>query len=779
MLAGDDAALGGQSARIVNGDETLGFAWGDRAEDVARTFSALAAQDREIRALGRESLEKYREITMLYSLAEKIIGAPDPTRIANIVCEEALRFLRCDSAALLLLSPETGRLEIIANQGAPLHTRATRDLGDDVIAEVVTSGIGQIVNELHKSERYLAAENALSSVVLCPLRTNEKTFGVIIVGNETTRHFNAGDLQVLNAIAAHAAAAIEVDRLNRDLAETARKPADLIYGVNEIPPIGTSIVLAAQHAFVALISMTYPVIIVLESGGTRQMAAAMVSMTLIGMAIGTVIQSLRNVPFGSGYFAPHVPSSIYVFPAIQAMRGGGTGLLSGMIITSGLFSVLFSRILKRYRWLFPPEVSGVVVLMVGLSLVPLAIPRFLGLSELDRTTSGSEIFVATLTLGTIMLCTVIPHSRVRLYSTAIGFAVGYAASGWVGLFDPATLWAVNDLPVIGLHSVPYEIPTFDLAILIPFVVAALASNIKDAGLLISSQKTNDANWTRTDTRSLSAGVVGTGISNLASGAIGGTGTTISAGNVSLGSATGATSRRIGLYVAALFFAMALMPRLSATLALIPAPVLGAGLVFLASHLVSSGLALISARMLDARRNFVVGIPLLSGAGLIARPDLIEGAPQWIVVVASSPLALATLLALALNIVLNAGVANHASTGLKLDETLAEYVTRFVSRQGASWGARGEVMRRAAPAITDWCEELRQTLGSHNAALELQFDDFRLSATIRDPDQQDVAGSVDHDALLGAIDRAARNISRRYGCGVRLNTVREIVFDFEH
>ncbi|MCV2865146.1 hypothetical protein [Defluviimonas sp. WL0075] len=56
--------------------------------------------------------------------------------------------------------------------------------------------------------------------------------------------------------------------------------------------------------------------------------------------------------------------------------------------------------------------------------------------------------------------------------------------------------------------------------------------------------------------------------------------------------------------------------------------------------------------------------------------------------------LATLLALALNIILKAGVANHASTGLKIDETLNEYVTRCVSRQGASWGARGDRPGRA-------------------------------------------------------------------------------------
>lgn len=778
VLAGDAEAMSNGSTRIALGGETLGFAWGDRSEDVARVFGALAAQDREIRALGKESLEKYREITMLYSLAEKIIGAPDQTRIANIVCAEALRFLRCDCAALLLLNPETQRFEILANTGKPFHGRAIRDIGDDMIADVLASGQGEIVNDVHADPRRLDADSALSSVILTPLKTNERSFGVLVVGSETSRHFNASDLQVLNAIAVHAAAAIEVERLNRDLAETARKPPDLIYAANEVPPPGASFVLATQHAFVALLALTYPVIIVLESGGDRMVAASMLSMTLIGMAIGTILQSLSGSPAGSGFFAPHVPSSIYVVPGIQAMRLGGTGLLAGMIMSSGVFSILFSRILRRFRWLFPPELSGMIVLMLGLSLVPIAAPRFFGLSETDNVVTGGELFASVLTFGTIVLFTVVSDGRLRLYSTAIGFGFGYAASAWLGLFDSQAMADLQDLPLVGLQMMAWEFPRFDLNLLIAFLVAALASNIKDAGLLISVQKTNDANWTRTDTRSLAGGIVGTGISNIASGALGGSATTISAGNVSLASASGATSRRLGLYVAGFFLVMALVPKLTGMLAVIPLPVLGAGLLYLASHLISIGFSLLSSRMLDARRNFVVGVPLLAGVGLIARPDIVDNAPDWVLIIASSPLALATILALLLNILLNAGVANQASTGLRLDETLSEFVTKFVSRQGASWGARGEVVRRAAPAITEWCEELHQTLGTDRAELKLQFDDFRLVATVRDLKQHDGTGSGAED-LSSAIDRAARNLARRYGCGVRLNTVREIVIDFEH
>lgn len=778
VLAGDAAAKSGPSTPIILSDQTLGFAFGDRCEDLARAFSALAAQDREIRALGQESLEKYREITMLYALAEKIIAAPDPNRIAAIVCEEALRFLRCDVAVLLLLNAETQRLEIVANHGKPFHGRATRDIGTDVVAAVLSTGAGEIVNDLTRDDRGLHADSAPVSVVLAPLKTNENTFGVIVVGSDEDRHFNAGDLQVMNAIAAHAAGAIEVNRLNRDLAETVRKPPDLIYGVNDVPPLGIAVLLASQHAFLAVISLAFPVIITLEAGGDRLTAASVVSMSLIAMAIGTLLQTFRGSAAGSGYFAPYVCSGIYVVPAIQAVRTGGLGLLLGMTVFSGLVSLGFSRVLRRFRWLFPPEVSGVVVLMVGLSLVPIALPRFVGLGDGDAVSEPGEWLVGFVTLGTIMVLTVLPFGRIRLFATAVGFACGYALATWLGLNDAVGHHDIQGLPMVGLHAYEVHRLSFDAGLILPFLAATIASNISDAGLLISSQKTNDSSWTRTDTRSLGGGVVATGLANISSGLLGGVGTNISGGNISLASATGSTSRSIGVVLAGIFLVMAFTPRLTAMLAFVPSPVLGAGLLYLSSNLISSGISLIASRMLDARRNFVVGVPLIAGVGMIALPGLFSSAPGWVTILSSSPLALSTLLALALNIVLNAGVANHASTRLRIDDTLNEFVNRFVSRQGASWGARGEVVRRAAPAITEWCEELRQTLGSDAAALNLQFDDFRLTATIRDlDDARDM--SRDTSERTVAIDRAARNISRRYGCNVRLNTVREIVFDFEH
>ena len=131
-------------------------------------------------------------------------------------------------------------------------------------------------------------------------------------------------------------------------------------------------------------------------------------------------------------------------------------------------------------------------------------------------------------------------------STAIGFLFGYLMAAWLGLFDGALLENVRHVPLLGFQSLEFHTLSFDMALVLPFVAATIASNLCDGGLIISSQKANDSSWIQTDTGSLGGGIVASGIANISSGLLGGGGTNVSGGNISLASATGSTSRRIGI-----------------------------------------------------------------------------------------------------------------------------------------------------------------------------------------------------------------------------------------
>jgi NCS2 family nucleobase:cation symporter-2 len=312
---------------------------------------------------------------------------------------------------------------------------------------------------------------------------------------------------------------------------------------------------------------------------------------------------------------------------------------------------------------------------------------------------------------------------------------------------------------------------------LPFLAAALASSIKDAGLVISAQKTNDVGWKRPDTRSVSGGIVAGGIGNIASGLLGGVGVGISAGGVGLAAATGATARFVGLVTAALFLALAFMPKVTAAVALMPSPVMGAGLLYVACHLVTSGAELIASRMLDARRTYVIGLSLLAGVGVVAMPELFQTTPEWSRSFLGSPLAISTLLAVGLNLVLSVGISSRAQVAIGIDGRVYDSISSFFERQGAAWGARGDVIRRAAPAVTEWCEEIAQTEGVSDVAVDLQFDEYRLAATVRATQRRRLEAAADDRAL--PLDRIASHLARRYDCKVRSVNGCDVVFDFEH
>ena len=778
-LVGDRNAVSGTPQPIQYADYLVGLVYGPNRVSVARLLEVLVGHQNKERPQGQESFDRHREVGMLYSVSERIIGTTDPVAIARLLCEEAERYLGCDSAAVLMLNPETNRLEIVATRGLPFHDRATLEVEDDIVAGVLRSGQGEIIADVKADPRALAASNRLRSIVLSPLKSHDRVLGVLVAGTEAPGDFADGELQALNAIAAHAASAIEALHLGRDLKSQSHKPVNLIYGVDERPPLGVGLLLGFQHVLIAVMSLAYPVLVTLEAGGSRMTAASVVSMSLIGMAIATGLQVLARGPVGSGFLAPYITSAIYLGPSLAAARIGGLKLVFGMTIFAGLVVFALSQLMPRFRKLFPPEVSGVVVLMVGLSIVPVALPRFLGVGEGDSIAQPESWSIGAITLGAIVLLSLLPMKWARLYATAVGIGLGYGAAVFLGMFDAKAAAQVSALPVFGTHAWPVGGLSIEWSLIVPFVAAALASSIKEAGLVISCQKTNDTEWKRPRMRSVSGGLVASGVGNIASGALGGVGVGISAGNVGLATATGATSRITGLVVASMFAALAFMPKLTALLALIPSPVMGAGLLYVACHLVSSGAELLTSRMLDTRRNYVVGLSLIAGIGMMVAPRLFAGAPDWAQAVLSSPLAFSTMLAFGLNLALNVGVSRRGKIDVDIDAGMSEALSRFFDREGASWGARRDVIRRAAPAVIEWCEELREIGGVTKASVAVEFDEFRLVVLVRGQGRSGTGAAVRSGDASVTLDHVARTIASRYECKAKLVNGGSASFDFQH
>ena len=253
-----------------------------------------------------------------------------------------------------------------------------------------------------------------------------------------------------------------------------------------------------------------------------------------------------------------------------------------MTLLAGAFEAAFSRVVRYLRVLFPAEVTGLIVAMVGITVIRLAVANFLGLGGDDTVSQPKEILVAAFTLATMIGLNIWSKGKLRLFCILIGMAAGYVASYATGILLDSALANVASTSLMAFPLTGHPGWAFDPHLIIPFVVAMLCSSLKSVGDLTTCQKINDAEWKRPNMRNISKGILADSVGCLTAGLLGGVGQSTSSSNIGLSIATGATSRVIAYAVGGLLIFLAFCPKLASVFAIMPAPVMGAT-QFLGNH----------------------------------------------------------------------------------------------------------------------------------------------------------------------------------------------------
>jgi xanthine permease XanP len=223
------------------------------------------------------------------------------------------------------------------------------------------------------------------------------------------------------------------------------------------------------------------------------------------------------------------------------------------------------------------------------------------------------------------------------------------------------------------------------------------------------------------------------IGTTVAGLFGGIGQSTFSSNVGLSIATGATSRHIALPCGVILILSAFIPGLAAVFTIMPPPVMGAILVYVACFMILGGIQVITSRMIDARRTFVVGIPLIFGLSVAMVPGLYAKVPEALAPMFGSSLSLTTILVIVLNLLLRIGVKTRAQLLLTSCDNASDKMFAFMENQGALWGARKEVIVRATSAMNEFVEAAR-TLGLTQGKIRViaSFDEFNLDVEFRYP-----------------------------------------------
>ena len=440
----------------------------------------------------------------------------------------------------------------------------------------------------------------------------------------------------------------------------AKKPAGLIYGVDDRPPPSALALLAVQHIFLMSSTLVLPIVLVTEIGGNFAEVTAVVALTMIACGIGTILQAMRWRGIGSGFLCPNLCGPNFFAASVGAAWLGGLPLMRGMTIVAGLVELVFARLVHRLAFLFPTEITGLVVFMVGISLVPVGTSKFLHIDYSGEPIQVTSLLAAGATLLVMIGLNVWGGAKLRLYGVLIGMALGYSLSAFAGLLPADTLVRVGEAPWVGVPMLDHMFDvTFRWSLVPAFVIVSICGALKSFGNLVMCEKVNDDDWKEPDIDRIGDGLVADGICVTLSGVLGGVASDTSSSNVSLSSASGATSRYIGYAAGGLFILLGFSPKLSASLSIMPAPVQGAIVVFVTCFMVMSGLQIILTSKPDTRKTFIIGAALVFGLSLDIVPDLYAQLPSWLRPLLDSSLTLATVVAVALNQLLRLGAAKPA------------------------------------------------------------------------------------------------------------------------
>ena len=499
-----------------------------------------------------------------------------------------------------------------------------------------------------------------------------------------------------------------------------KKPPNLLFGVDERPPRAVTLLNGVQHAAVIGINLLYPVLVFRIAGATTETITALLEMGWCILALATFLQVLPKGPVGCGYMCPATFTATYFGPSVLAAKSGGLALVFGMTIFAGALEAALARALHRLRAFVPAELSGLVILLIGMSVGLIAVRTFLG--DGSGAPSVREWIVAAITLAITLGVNIWGGGTARMLCALIGMACGYLAAWWLGVLSAADLRPVEEAAWIALPYPRHVSWSFD---------PGLAAAMKALGTITVCQRTNDADWVRPDGERNARGVLADGLGSVLSGLLGGLGINTSTPSVGLASATGVASRTVAYAVGAIFLALALTPKLAAMLAVMPRAVMVAALLFAACFIVINGLQIITSRLLDARRTLVIGLGFIAGAAVEAIPVIAASATGGMRSIIGSSLVFGTLVAFLLNMVFRLGVRRTVSITIDPAGHDPARIDEFLRKQGGIWGARPDVVGRAIFGVNQLIEAVLEH-GRPPGALELQaaFDEFNLDVRLR-------------------------------------------------
>ena len=415
----------------------------------------------------------------------------------------------------------------------------------------------------------------------------------------------------------------------------------LIYGLNDRPPFREAFFAALQHLLAIFVAIITPPLII--SGALKldtETTGYLVSMALIASGIATFVQCRRFGFIGTGLLCIQGTSFSFIGPIIAAGTTGGLALVFGSCMAAASVEMIISRLLKYTRKIITPLVSGIVVTLIGMSLIKVGITACGGgaAAQADGT-FGSLRYVglAALVLVLILIFNRSSNRYLRMSSIVIGLATGYVVAWLMGMIDFGLVQSFGGVTVphpfrfgldISLSSV--------LALALIFVITAIeAYGDITANSMISGEPVEGEVFIRRASgvegevfiRRASGGIFADGFNSMISGMLCAFPNSVFAQNNGMIQLTGVASRYVGYYIAGMLVVLGLFPAVGLVFSLMPEPVLGGATLLMFGTVAAAGIRIIAAQEMNRKATLVIAVSFSLGLSVELVPEILCQLPE--------------------------------------------------------------------------------------------------------------------------------------------------------
>ena len=420
---------------------------------------------------------------------------------------------------------------------------------------------------------------------------------------------------------------------------------------NITPPMGQAAPLGLQHVLAMFASNVTPSIIVagaagLQFGGAEQVYLIQMAMLFAGIA--TLFQTVGFGPVGARL--PIMQGTSFAFvgvlAGIAATQGLGVALTSCII--GGLIHFALGSVIANIRYLFPPLVTGLVILAIGLYLVPVGIKYAAGGAadfQMAAESFGS-LMHWTVALTVIVVALGFKFMTKGILSNAailLGLIAGYLVAFMFGMVNFAAVGKASW--VTGLQTLPYGFE-FNLGAVIGVTIVSIVSAVETIGDTSATAKAG-AGREATD-EEISGATYADGLGTAVAGVFGGLPNTSFSQNVGIVGMTGIMSRHVVTIAGAIMVMCGLIPKIGAIIASMPLPVLGGGVIVMFGMVAAAGLNVLSEIKMSRRNMIIIALSLSIGLGFNLVPSAVQYLPGIWKTLATSAVAPTAFLAIVLN-----------------------------------------------------------------------------------------------------------------------------------